>query len=292
MTGIEATADRAVGRESGAGAPGSGVSAVRELAHSTWVIARRGIAHMRRQPEALADATIQPIMFVILFAYVFGGAIRVPGGGSYREFLIGGIFAQTLTFGVFGTAMALASDRTNGAVDRFRSLPIPRGALLSGHAVASLIRAALPIFLMSISGLIVGWRIHSSFGEAAGGYALMFAFSFAVIWIGVLLAAAVGTPEAVQGIAFVFIFPLTFVASTFVPTSTLPAPLQTFAEWNPVSAVAGALRKLFDNPGATPRPDAPWSLQHPVEYSLIWIVAIVVICAPIAVRMYQRSITS
>src|SRR6478609_2412712 len=132
-----------------------------ELARTSAVIARRGLAHMRRQPEALADATIQPIMFVVLFAFVFGGAIRVPGGGSYREFLMGGIFAQTLTFGLFGTAMALAYDRTNGAVDRFRSLPIPRSAFLSGHAVAGLLRSIIPIVLMSIAGLIVGWRIHS-----------------------------------------------------------------------------------------------------------------------------------
>lgn len=263
-----------------------------ELAHSTWVIARRGLAHMRRQPEALADATIQPIMFVVLFAYVFGGAIKVPGGGSYREFLMGGIFAQTLTFGLFGTAMALAYDRTNGAVDRFRSLPIPRGSMLAGHAVASLLRATLPIVLMSLAGLVVGWRIHSSIGQAVAGYALMFAFAFAVIWLGVLLAAAMKTPEGVQGVAFVFVFPITFVASTFVPTSTLPSVLETFAEWNPVSAVAGALRKLFDNPGATPRPGAPWSLQHPVAYALIWIVAIVVVAAPLAVRQYQRSIAS
>jgi ABC transporter DrrB family efflux protein len=272
--------------------PSGGSGAARELAHSTWVIARRGLAHMRREPEALADATIQPIMFTVLFAYVFGGAIKVPDGGSYKEFLMGGIFAQTLTFSLFGTAMALASDRKNGAVDRFRSLPIPRGALLSGHAVASLLRATLPITLMSLSGLVIGWRIHSSVPEAIGGFALMFAFSFAIIWLGVLLAAAVGTPEAVQGIAFIFIFPLTFVASTFVPVSTLPEPLKTFAEWNPISAVADALRKLFENPGSHPLPGAPWPMHHPIEYSVIWIVAIVVICAPIAVKMYQRSIAS
>jgi ABC-2 type transport system permease protein len=263
-----------------------------ELARSTWVIARRGLAHMRRQPEALADATIQPIMFVLLFAYVFGGAIKVPGGGSYREFLMGGIFAQTIMFGSFGTAMALAYDRSNGAIDRFRSLPIPRSALLAGHAVASLIRALLPIILMSLSGLIVGWRIHSGLGDALLGYALMIAFSFAVIWLGVLMAAAVGTPEGVQGIGFVFIFPLTFIASTFVPTSTLPSGLREIAEWNPVSAVAGALRDLFGNPGAAAPPDAPWSLQHPVAYSLIWVAAIVGLCAPLAVRMFQRSIAS
>ncbi|HEX4733481.1 MAG TPA: ABC transporter permease [Thermoleophilaceae bacterium] len=283
-----AASDRRIARGTGGG---SAPSAARELVHSTWVIARRGIAHMRRQPEALADATIQPIMFTILFAYVFGGAIKVAGG-SYREFLIGGIFAQTLTFGIFGTAMALAADRQNGAVDRFRSLPIPRGALLSGHAVASLIRSALPILLMSVSGLIVGWRIHSSIGEAIAGYALMFAFAFAIIWLGVLLAASVGTPEAVQGIAFIAIFPITFVASTFVPVRTLPEPLETFAQWNPVSTVADSLRKLFGNPGAHPGPNSPWPMHHPIEYSLIWIVAIVLICAPISARMYQRSISN
>jgi len=265
---------------------------VSQALQSTWVIARRGLAHMRRQPEALTDATIQPIMFVLLFAYVFGGAIKVPGGGSYREFLMGGIFAQTLMFGAFGTALALAYDRTNGAVDRFRSLPISRSAPLAGHAVASLIRASLPIVLMSLSGLVVGWRIHSSVGMAIAGYGLMFAYSFAVIWIGVMLAAWIATPEGVQGVAFVFIFPLTFIASTFVPISTLPGVLKTLAEWNPVSAVAGALRYLFGNPGGHAPPNAPWSLQHPVTYSLIWIVGLVVVCAPVAVRAYQRSISS
>jgi ABC transporter DrrB family efflux protein len=261
-----------------------------ETLRSSWVIARRGLAHMRRQPEALTDATIQPIMFVVLFAYVFGGAINVPGG-SYREFLMGGIFAQTLMFGAFGTALALAYDRKNGAVDRFRALPMPRASLLGGHALASLIRATLPIVLMSLAGLVVGWRIHSSIPEALAGYGLMFAYAFAVIWIGVMLAAAVGTPEAVQGIAFVFIFPLTFIASTFVPTRTLPGVLQTAAEWNPVSAVANALRVLFGNPGATARPGDPWPLHHPVAYALVWIVGLVVVCAPIAVAMYQRSIS-
>jgi ABC-2 type transport system permease protein len=264
---------------------------VSEVLRTTWVIARRGVVHMRRRPEALTDATIQPIMFVVLFAYVFGGAIKVQGG-SYREFLMGGIFAQTLMFGLFGTAMALAHDRTNGAVDRFRSLPIPRSSLLAGHAVAALIRALLPIALMSIAGLVVGWRIHTSVGEALAGYGLMIAFAFAVIWIGVLLAAAVGTPEAVQGIAFIFVFPLTFVASTFVPTSTLPSVLKTIAEWNPVSAVAGALRHLFGNPGSHAHAGAPWSLQHPVLYSVIWILVIICVAAPVAGRMYQRSISS
>ncbi len=257
------------------------------FAGDTWVVARRGLVHMRREPEALADVTLQPVMFTLLFAYVFGGAIDVPGGG-YREFLMGGIFAQTIVFGSFGVAMSLASDRKNGAVDRFRSLPMARGAVLAGHALAHLVRGLIPIALMSICGLIVGWRIHTSLGEAIGGYALMVAFSFAVIWLGVLLGSLLPTPEAVQGVGFAVVFPITFIASTFVPVETLPGVLRTVAEWNPVTAIAEALRKLFGNPGARVKGDIPWPLQHPVGYSVLWIAFIIVVCAPLAVRAYAK----
>jgi ABC transporter DrrB family efflux protein len=256
----------------------------------TWVIARRGLLHMRRQPEMLADATIQPIMFVLLFAFVFGGAIHVPGGGSYREFLMGGIFAQTIVFGAFGVAISLAHDRTNGAIDRFHSLPIPRASVLAGHAIASLLKALLPIVLMSVAGLAVGWRIHGGLLDALAAYGLMIGFSFAIIWIGVLLASIVATPEGVQGIAFVAIFPITFVASTFVPVGTLPTGLRQFAEWNPVTALSGALRHLFANPGGAVATHGPWSLEHPVVYTLLWGVGIVVCCAPLAIRRYQTTI--
>lgn len=258
--------------------------------HDTWVIARRGLLHMRRQPEALVDATIQPIMFVLLFAYVFGGAIAVDGNGNYREFLMGGIFAQTVTFGVFGVAMALAADRKNGAMDRFRSLPIAKGSVLAGHAVANLLRGLIPIVLMSLAGLVVGWRTHTGPLEVAAGFGLMILFTFAMIWIGVLLGSLLATPEAVQGVAFVAIFPLTFVASTFVPSDTLPGVLRTVAEWNPITALAGSLRELFGNPGGIPAPDAAWPLQHAIVYVLIWTVGIIVVCAPLAVIAYQRSI--
>jgi ABC-2 type transport system permease protein len=258
----------------------------------TWVIARRGILHMRRQPEALSDATIQPVMFVLLFAYVFGGAISVPGGGSYKEFLMGGIFAQTIVFGCFGVALALSNDRNNGAIDRFHSLPIPRSSVLAGHAVANLIRSFLPIAFMTIAGLVVGWRIHSGVLDIFAAYGLMVLFSFAMIWIGVLLGSLVPTPEGVQGVAFVVIFPVTFIASTFVPTSTLPSVLKTVAEWNPTSSLANALRHLFENPGGTLPTSGAWPLQHPVAYTVIWAIAIVVICAPLAVMQYQRSIKS
>ncbi len=256
----------------------------------TWVMTRRGILHIQRVPEALTDATIQPIMFTLLFAYVFGGAIAVQGG-SYREFMIGGVFAQTIAFGCFGVAMSLANDRKNGAVDRFRSLPMAKGSYLAGHAIASLIRSIVPIILMSLTGLIVGWRIRNGLGDAIAAYALMLGFSFAMIWIGVLLGAALSSPEAVQGVAFVVIFPITFIASTFVPANTLPGVLRTVAEWNPVTTLAEAFRVLFGNPQSPVQPDAPWSLQHPILYSVIWIVAITVIVAPLATRVLQRSIS-
>ena len=271
-------------------APAHHLHPPRGMFHDTWVIARRGLVHMKRQPEQLSDATIQPIMFVLLFAYVFGGAIDVPGGGSYREFLMGGIFAQTIVFTAFGVALSLANDRKNQAVDRFRSLPIAKGAVLGGHAVANLLKSFLPIALMSLCGLAIGWRIRSGLIDAVGGYALLIAFAFAMIWVGVLLGSLVATPEGVTGIAFTVLFPITFIASTFVPTSTMPGFLQTIAEWNPVTTLSDAVREQFGNPNTPAAPGDPWSIAHPMAYSVIWIVAIVAVCAPLAVRAYQRSI--
>jgi ABC-2 type transport system permease protein len=261
----------------------------RGLLHDVWVVARRGLVHMKRQPEALSDATIQPVMFVLLFAYVFGGAIRVPGG-SYREFLMAGIMAQTLIFTAFGVAIGIANDRKNQAVDRFRSLPIARGAVLGGYAVANVIKALLPITIMSVTGLLIGWRIRSSVPEAILGYLLMVAFAFAMIWIGVLIGSVVRTPEGVQGMAFVALFPLTFVASTFVPVSSMPTALRSVAQWNPITTLADALRLLFGNPNTPVKPGDPWSIAHPIAYTWAWIVGILVVCAPVAVRAYQRSI--
>jgi ABC-2 type transport system permease protein len=268
----------------------------RGVLHDTWVIARRGLIHMKRQPEQLSDATIQPIMFVVMFAYVFGGAIAVPGGDGessaqrYREFLMGGIMAQTLVFTAFGVALSIANDRKNQAVDRFRSLPIANGAVLGGHAVANVIKALLPIVLMSITGYVIGWRIRGDVVETLSAYVLMIAFAFAMIWVGVLLGSLVATPEGVTGIAFTALFPLTFVASTFVPISSMPSALHTVAAWNPVTTLSDALRELFGNPNTPTAPGDPWSIAHPVAYTWIWIIGIVAVCAPLAVRAYQRSI--
>ena len=262
----------------------------RGIVHDTLVITRRGLTHLKRQPEALSDATIQPIMFVVLFAYVFGGAIDIPGGGSYREFLMGGIFAQTIVFTAFGVALGLANDRKNQVVDRFRSLPISTGAVLGGHAVTNLLKSMLPIVLMSLCGLIIGWRIRGGLVDAVLGYALLLAFAFAMIWVGVLLGILVATPEGVQGVAFGLLFPVTFMASTFVPTETMPGFLRTIAEWNPATSLANAARIQFGNPSTAITPDSPWSIAHPTAYSILWTIGIAAVCAPLAVRTYQKSV--
>ncbi|MGY6500089.1 MAG: ABC transporter permease [Acidimicrobiales bacterium] len=264
----------------------------RGLAHDSWVVARRGLLHMKRQPEQLSDATIQPIMFVLLFAYVFGGAIGDVGGGEYREFLMGGIFAQTLVFTAFGVAMSLANDRKNQIVDRFRSLPMAAGAVLGGHAVANILKALLPIAIMSVVGFVVGWRIRGSLLDAVLAYLLMVAFAFAMVWIGVLLGSLVPTPEGVMGVGFVALFPMTFVASTFVPIADMPGPLRTVAAWNPITTLADALRVGFGNPNTPVQPGDPWSIANPWLYTAIWIVGIVAVCAPIAVRQYAKSLES
>jgi len=203
---------------------------------------------------------------------------------------MGGIFAQTIVFAAFGVAMSLANDRKNQVVDRFRSMPISTGAILGGHAVTNLVKSLLPITLMSLCGLAIGWRVHEGIVDAALGYALLIAFAFAMVWVGVLLGSLVATPEGVQGIGFGVLFPLTFLASTFVPTATMPKGLQVVAEWNPVTALSDAVRLQFGNPNTPTAPGDPWSIEHPVAYSLIWIVGIIAVCAPLAVRAYKRSI--
>jgi ABC transporter DrrB family efflux protein len=261
------------------------------LLRDAWVIARRSLWRMRRHPEALADAALQPIMLVLVFAFVFGGAIAAPGGGNYKEFLMAGIFAQTVVFGSsIGVAIGIATDRTNGAIDRFRSLPMARGALLTGHAIAHLLKALLPMLLMTLCGLVIGWRIRGGIVDTATAYALLMVFAFAIIWIGVLVGSLVTAPESVQGVALVAMFPLTFIASVFVPAHTLPGVLQTFAEWNPVTTLAESLRTLFGNPHDAATAADPWSLQHPIAYTLIACAAIITVCAPLAIHRFQRSI--
>jgi ABC-2 type transport system permease protein len=249
------------------------------------VLARRNLAHVRQIPEKLLDVTVQPLMFVLLFAYVFSGAIHVPGGG-YRQYLLGGILVQTLTFGIVGPATSIATDLTEGIVDRFRSLPMSRSAFLLGHLISDLAASMLALAIMTASGLIVGWRIHADIPHAIAGFALLALFAFTMLWLGMLLGLLARTPDAVTGVAFIVIFPLTFIANTFVPAGGLPAGLRQVAEWNPISALAAAVRTLFGNPTALPA-HAPWPLLHPALSALAWCALVLAIVVPLTIRRYR-----
>jgi ABC-2 type transport system permease protein len=252
------------------------------------IVAKRNLIKIKRVPDLLVFSTMSPIMFILLFAYVFGSAIKVPGIG-YREFLIPGIFAQTVIFGATITGAGLAEDMQKGIIDRFRSLPMSRSAVLVGRTTSDVLNNVLVITIMSITGLLVGWRIRSSVGEAIGGFLLLLAFAYAISWIMALVGMIVPSPEVVNNASFMIIFPLTFIANTFVPTNNFPAGLKAVANWNPVSSVTQASRQLFGNTGTAPLPDSPWSLHHPVIYSLIWIVALLLVFIPLSVRQYKRA---
>ncbi|HET7357618.1 MAG TPA: ABC transporter permease, partial [Nocardioidaceae bacterium] len=198
-------------------------------------IARRNLIKIKRVPDLLVFTTLSPIMFVLLFAYVFGGAIAPGDAAAYREFLIAGIFAQTVVFGATITGTGLAEDVQKGIVDRFRTLPMSPSAVLTGRTLSDVVNNVLVLVVMSVTGFIVGWRINTSIGQALLGYLLLLVFAYAVSWIMAWIGMLVPSPEVFNNAAFIVIFPLTFVANTFVPLNTLPGPLQTFAAWNPIS---------------------------------------------------------
>ncbi|MDR7167726.1 ABC-2 type transport system permease protein [Nocardia kruczakiae] len=253
-------------------------------------IAKRNVIKIKRVPDVLIFSTLSPIMFVLLFAYIFGSAISVQGT-SYREFLIAGIFAQTSVFGATFTGTSLAEDMQRGIIDRFRSLPMAPSAVLVGRTVADVAINVVSLVVMSVTGLLVGWRIHGSFLEAVLAYVLLLLFAYAISWIMAVVGLLVRAPEVFNNASFMVIFPLTFIANTFVPSNVLPTPLRVVAEWNPVSAVTQATRDLFGNTSpANPTPDV-WSLQHPVATTLIWVVAILVIFVPLALRQFKRSVS-
>jgi ABC-2 type transport system permease protein len=256
------------------------------VATDSLLLARRNLAHIRQIPEKLLDVTLQPIMFVLLFAFVFGGVIGVPGG-NYREYLIGGILVQTIAFGMIGPGTSIATDLTEGIVDRFRTLPMARTAFLLGHMLAEFAGMILAITILSISGLIVGWGIDGGVGHALLGYGLLLVFALAMVWVGLLVGVSVRSPDAVMGVGFLVVFPLTFVAATFVPVAGLPGGLEQFAEWNPVSSLAAATRLQFGNPAAIPH-DAAWPLQHPLLYAVLCSAAILAIAVPLTIRGYRR----
>jgi ABC-2 type transport system permease protein len=252
------------------------------------VMTKRNLLKIGRLPDLLVFSTIQPIMFVLLFAYIFGSAIELPGM-SYREFLLPGIFVQTVIFGATITGAGLADDIKKGIIERFRSLPISSSAVLIGRTTSDLLNNLLVVLIMSATGLLVGWRIRSSFLEALGGFALLLGFAYAFSWVMATVGLSVKSVEVVQNASFIVIFPLTFIANTFVPMDNFPAPLKVFASWNPVSALTLAVRELFGNTNPLfPAPDS-WPLQNAKLVSVVWIVLILAIFIPLAIRAYKKA---
>jgi len=257
--------------------------------HATdgWVVAKRNLIKIVRVPEILIFVLISPIMFVLLFAYVFGGAIDPGQGVNYREFLIGGIFAQTVVFGATFTGAGLAEDMQKGIIDRFRSLPMSRSAVLVGRTTSDIVYNVLSLIIMALTGLLVGWRMREGVIDALAGFLLLLVFAYAISWIMAYIGLLVPSVEVINNASFIVIMPLTFVSNAFVPLDGFPKVLRVFAEWNPVSTVTQASRELFGNTNGQPAASDAWSLQNPVLYTLIWVVIIVALFVPLSIRQYR-----
>ncbi|RMI42887.1 ABC transporter permease [Streptomyces triticirhizae] len=257
------------------------------------VVAKRNLLRMLRIPEVVIFGLVQPIMFVVMFSYIFGGSITLPGAGTdagaYREFLMGGIFAQTVTFAVAGASAGIAEDMQKGIIDRFRSLPMARGAVLTGRTFADLVQTAVILLVMSLVALLVGWRIHDGIVSALAAFGLLLLLGYAFTWIGALIGLSVRSPEAATSGGLVWLFPLTFISVAFVPSENMPSLLQPVAEWNPFSATVLAVRELFGNlPPNYQAPDV-WPMRHPALASLLWSIAIIAVFRTLAVRKYKRA---
>ncbi|MFI8434883.1 ABC transporter permease [Streptomyces sp. NPDC079020] len=254
------------------------------------VIARRNLIRMARIPEMIIFGLVQPIMFVVLFSYVFGGSLVIAGSTDateYRNFLMAGIFAQTVTFATAGAGAGIADDMHKGLIDRFRSLPMARGAVLTGRTLADLVQTTLTLVVLAIVALLVGWRTHENIGKVLGAFGLLLLLGYAFSWIGALIGLTVRTPEAATSGGLIWLFPVTFISNAFVPTENMAGWLQPIAEWNPFSATVQACRVLFGNPGVSPS-DA-WPMVHPVWASLLWSLLILVVFRTLSVRKYRRA---
>ncbi|MFE9767208.1 ABC transporter permease [Streptomyces sp. NPDC005808] len=258
------------------------------------VVAKRNLIRMSRIPEMVIFGLIQPIMFVVLFSYVFGGSMQIGGSTSstdYRNFLMAGIFAQTVTFATAGAGAGIADDMHKGLIDRFRSLPMARGAVLTGRTLADLVQTALTLLVLAIVALLVGWRVGSdgdtNAGKVLGAFGLLLLSGYAFTWIGALIGLSVRTPEAATSGGLIWLFPVTFISNAFVDSSNMTPWLRHIADWNPFSATVQASRELFGNPGVS-QSDA-WPMQHAVWASLIYSVLIVLIFRTLAVRKYRSA---
>ncbi|WP_018640006.1 ABC transporter permease [Parafrankia elaeagni] len=268
---------------------GTGAGPVRGAARDVAVLTRRNLVHVAREPLALSDITVQPVLFTLLFVYVLGSGVSVTGG-SYQDFAIPGLIALNLTTSAMGTAVGLSNDLRTGAVDRFRTLPIWRAAVLVGRSLSDLLAALVCMSIVLLTGLAIGWRPDTSPARFVAALALPLLFSYALAWATACLGLVSQGAESAQSVALVVLFPLAIVSNAMVPTAGMPAVVRTIAEWNPVSALTAAMRELFGNPNPSAASDA-WPMQHPVVAALLWSAAILAVTAPLAVTLYRRRTT-
>jgi ABC-2 type transport system permease protein len=266
----------------------TGRGSLAQFLNDVWVLTKRSIARIRREPETLSEVTIQPVMFVLMFAYVFGGAIAIPGGGNYHEYLIGGMLGMSLAQTAPGTAVAVVSDMSTGLIDRFRSLPMSRAAVLTARTIADLLTQVIGAAVVAGVGLAIGWRVHTGPGGVIVAFALALLFGYAFTWAGVCLGMVLRSPEAAQQTGFIIFLPLTFISSAFVPTQGMPGWLQPIAEWNPMSSLAAACRQLFGNPNPAALVDA-WPAQHAELAVICWSLGMLAVFAPLAVHLYRNK---
>jgi ABC-2 type transport system permease protein len=264
-------------------------SGPRGVLADVWAMTRRNLVHISREPMQLSDVTLQPVLFTALFVYIFGGAIPVPGG-SYKDYLLAGILALNLVTSTMGTAVGLSTDLHEGMIDRLRTLPMWRSAVLVGRSVADLMTSCLCALIVALTGLAVGWRPHAGTGLIIAGFVLILFFAYSLAWIAASVGLNSKSPESAASCGFIVLFPLAFVSNAMVPTLHMPGWLQAIANWNPVSAVCAAVRHLWGNPNPAVAVQA-WPMQHPIEASLIWSVAILAIAAPLAAHFFRRRIT-
>jgi ABC transporter DrrB family efflux protein len=264
-----------------AAASGSLASAARDALIIMW----RNLKRVPRIPELAIFAVLQSIMFVLLFAYVFGGAIPIPGGGSYNDFLMPGIFAQNIVFASGITAIGIADDIGKGIIDRFRSLPMARSAVLAGRSFADVIYNLGILVVLMLSGVFVGWSVHTGIPELLAGVGLLLLFAFAMSWLGIWMGLKVPSVEVAQQAIFTVLFPITFLSNVFVPPQTLPNWLQPIAEWNPTSTLTASLRELWGNPN--PYATDSFPSQNPILVTLLWVVVFIVIFAPLGIRRFR-----
>ena len=258
--------------------------------HDGLVVTRRNLIQTMRVPELLFFSLVQPVIFVLLFAYVFGGAIPIPGdtaADAYRQYLMPGIFGQTVAFAAASSTVGLAEDMHKGLIDRFRALPMSPPAVLIGRTFADAARQILVLVVLSITGYLVGWRIDNGLLNAIWAYALLLLFAYTVAWIGAWIGLYMPNPETANTAGLVWLFPLTFLSNAFVPINSLPGALQVVAAWNPISALVLACRELFGNPTGI-QPDY-WPLNNPQLYTLISCTVLIAIFSTLSVRRYRRT---